>query len=58
MSKETGAAKIVIELSEGVIAVTHGDGGALLAVKSETSPGDWDKIIEALKGIGLKWVAS
>lgn len=55
MSQERGAAVLKISLRNGEIIVRHGDDGTVLADKTETSPGDWDRLIEALKSIGIKW---
>lgn len=55
MAGELGAASLKISLSDGEITVTHGDDGTELAYKPEVKPGDWDKLIEALKLYGFKW---
>lgn len=51
--KERGAAKVIIELSKGVITVTHGEGGAVLA-QWTANAGDWEqlwKTINTLKAL-------
>jgi len=42
--RETGAASIVISLSDGVIEITHGDCGTVLARNANAQKGDWNKM--------------
>jgi len=58
MSQEMGAAGITITLDHGEIQITHATDGDVLAYKPKPELGDWDKLIEVLKGYGFKWVAS
>ena len=50
---ESGAAGIVIELSEGRITVTHKDDGALLAHLDNAPSGTWTKIWNHLDFLGF-----
>ena len=53
---EPGAASILIKLEDGEIKVWHGtDSNWILGEKKHTSIGDWDRLIEALKSVGIKW---
>lgn len=48
---EPGAAKIVVELSDGRITVTHGtDGGPLFSCLAKE--GDWNRIWQAIAHTG------
>ena len=53
--KEPGAAKIIIELTNGIITVRHGEGNSVLA-QWTANEGDWDKLwatISLLKQQGV-----
>jgi len=50
--KERGAAKVVIELSGGVITVTHGTDNVTLA-EWVASSGDWDKLWTTINTLKL-----
>lgn len=52
---EKGAASIKITLDDGAITVTHGDCDALLADKPRANQGDWTRLIEAIKSVGIEW---
>lgn len=45
--KERGAAKIILDLHDGVITVRHGEGNSILA-QWTANEGDWDQIWNAI----------
>lgn len=51
---ETGAAKIVIELRDGRISVTHGTEDLELAVLEQAPAGTWNALWAALMHLGFQ----
>lgn len=46
---------MVIDLTDGVITVTHGTDFTVLGQKTDTKEGDWSAIVAALVAIGIEW---
>jgi hypothetical protein len=49
---DAGAASIHLAKNNGVIEVTHGDGGAVLLQTKNVKDGTWDKIWALLESCG------
>lgn len=55
--RETGAASLLIDLSDGVITVTHGDDKIVLGIKAQTRLGDWSRLCDFLRDdLGVDWI--
>ena len=48
--KEKGQASLRAELTDGVITITHGDSGEILA-QWTAEAGDWDKIWQVIRAL-------
>lgn len=54
MTKEPGAASILIELEDGKINIRHGTDGVILFHGNEVKEGTWEKLFDAVKQIILE----